>query len=47
MGGYSHNGLSWPCGTRLAVYTVLGILVSQFRNKRRRAIHFDPGGVSF
>jgi len=26
---------------------VLGISASQFRNKRRRAIHFDPGGVSF
>jgi hypothetical protein len=26
---------------------VLGILVSQFRNKRRRAAYFDPGGVPF
>jgi hypothetical protein len=26
---------------------VLGILVSQLRNKRRRAVYFDPGGVSF
>jgi len=32
---------------RVAVLGRLGISVSQFRNKRRRAAYFDPGGVSF
>jgi hypothetical protein len=36
-----------PDGTRPAVVTMPGILVSQFRNKRRRAACFDPGGVPF
>jgi hypothetical protein len=31
----------------LAVNRWLGISVSQFRNKRRRAAYFDPGGVPF
>jgi hypothetical protein len=34
-------------GMRVAVLGRLGISVSQFRNKRRRAAYFDPGGVPF
>jgi hypothetical protein len=34
-------------GTRPAVYAVLGILVSQFRNKRRRAEVLIPAACLF
>jgi hypothetical protein len=34
-------------GMHVAVRGRLGISVSQFRNKRRRAAYFDPGGVPF
>ena len=43
----SHDRMSWPCGTRCAVYAMLEILMSQFRNRRRRAIHLIPAACRF